>query len=264
MEGALLGAFMISACVFGTLLEHPDSQARRTIQSGFGRRVLMGLAMGVTAVLLIYSPWGQRSGAHMNPAVTLTFLSLGKVAAWDAIFYIVAQFTGGAAGVAICRIVLGHWLTHASVDHVVTVPGPRGRAVAWMAELVIALVMMWTVLYVSNHAALMRYTAYFAGALLTLYIAFEAPLSGMSLNPARTLGSAVVARRWRALWVYLTAPVAGMLLGSVVYASGVMGDPHVYCAKLDHCNGKRCIFRCEFERLGNEQMPPSTLSRGPG
>jgi len=248
MEGSLLGAFMVSACAFGTLLEHPASPARRALKSGFGRRVLMGLAMGVTAVALIGSPWGQRSGAHMNPAVTLTFLSLGKVAGWDALFYIVAQFAGGAAGVAICRVALGRRLAHASVDHVVTVPGPRGTTVAWVAELAIALLMMWTVLYVSNHAALMRYTGYFAGALLALYIALEAPLSGMSLNPARSLGSAVVAWRWRALWVYFTAPVAGMLLASVLYTSGVMGDPRVYCAKLDHCNGKPCIFRCEFER----------------
>ena len=68
-EGALLGVFMISACAFTALLEHPASSVRQAISNGDVRRALIGLAMGLTAVVLIYSPWGQRSGAHMNPAV---------------------------------------------------------------------------------------------------------------------------------------------------------------------------------------------------
>ena len=59
----------------------------------------MGAIMGLTAIGLIYSPWGQQSGAHLNPAVTLTFWRLGKVATWDALFYVLAQFAGGALGV---------------------------------------------------------------------------------------------------------------------------------------------------------------------
>ncbi len=59
----------------------------------------MGLLMGLTAILIIYSPWGRQSGAHINPAVTLTFWRLGKVRTWDAIFYMLAQFAGGALGV---------------------------------------------------------------------------------------------------------------------------------------------------------------------
>ena len=94
MEAALLGGFMLSACMFATLLEHPRSRGRRAISSAFVRRALMGAAMGLTAVALIYSPWGQQSGAHMNPATTLTFFRLGKTAGWDAAFYIAAQFVG--------------------------------------------------------------------------------------------------------------------------------------------------------------------------
>lgn len=249
MEGGLLGAFMISACVFGTILEHPASRVRQAVGSGFRRRALMGAAMGLTAVALIYSPWGEQSGAHLNPAVTLTFLSLGKVQAWDALFYIVAQFIGGAAGVAVSRVLLGDLLKHESVDHVVTQPGRRGAGVAWAAELAIAFIMMLTVLGVGNDARLAPYTGGFAGALVALYIAFEAPLSGMSLNPARTFASALIARRWRAAWVYFTAPVAGMMLASLVYTSALPGNYPVHCAKLDHCNNKRCIFNCAFEQL---------------
>ncbi|MCK6456397.1 MAG: aquaporin [Phycisphaerae bacterium] len=248
MEAALLGTFMISACAFCTLLEHPDGPGRRALRSSFARRVLMGLAMGLTAMGLIYSPWGRQSGAHMNPATTLTFFSRGKVAPWDAHFYVVAQLLGAVFGVTIARFALRDWLRHASVNHVVTAPGRFGVMVAWGAELAIAFGMMFMVLYVSNDAVLTAYTGLFAGSLVALYITFEAPLSGMSLNPARTFGSAVVARHWKAFWVYLTAPLAGMLLASGVYAALPFHN-HVYCAKLDHCNDRRCIFRCEFEQL---------------
>lgn len=248
MEAALLGAFMISACMFATLLEHPRSRGRRAVSSAFARRALMGVAMGLTAIALIYSPWGQQSGAHMNPATTLTFFLRGRVAACDTLFYIVAQFFGAAAGVAVSRFALRDWVRHESVNHVVTAPGPCGTAVAWSAELAMAFGMMFMVLYASNDAMLTPYTGLFAGTLVALYITFEAPLSGMSLNPARTFGSALVAWHWKALWVYLTAPVLGMLLASATYVA-LPDHNHVYCAKLDHCNDRRCIFRCDFGQL---------------
>ena len=98
MEAAGLGIFMVIACAFGTLLEYPASPVRQTITVPLLRRFLMGLAMALTAVSIIYSPWGKRSGAHLNPSVTLTFFRLGKVAPWDALFYVAAQFVGGLVG----------------------------------------------------------------------------------------------------------------------------------------------------------------------
>ncbi len=249
MEAGLLGCFMLSACLFGTLLGHPDSPVVQHVRGQFLRRMAMGVAMGLTAVVLIYSPWGQQSGAHMNPATTLTFFLRGKVSAWDAIFYILAQFAGGVAGVAVSRILLRDWLRHAAVDHVVTMPGRYGVTVAWAAELAIAFVMMFVVLYASNDNVLTPYTGFFAGALVALYIAFEAPLSGMSLNPARTFASAFVARHWKSVWIYLTAPIAGMFLASAMYAT-LPNHNRVYCAKLSHRNTRRCIFHCQFDQLG--------------
>jgi aquaporin Z len=97
MEGMGLAAFMVSACLCATLLEHPASPARQAISAPLVRRLVMGLAMGLTAVGIIYSPWGTRSGAHINPAVTLTFLRLGKVQPWDAFFYVVVSSRGARA-----------------------------------------------------------------------------------------------------------------------------------------------------------------------
>src|ERR1051326_8773025 len=116
MEAAGLGIFMVSASVFTILLYHPASWSLHALPEEFPRRVLMGLAMGLTAITIIYSPWGKQSGAHLNPAVTLTFFRLGKVAPWDAVFYVLAHFVGGVAGVALVAATAGHLLAHPSVN----------------------------------------------------------------------------------------------------------------------------------------------------
>ncbi len=145
-EALLLGLFMISASAFGVLLEHPASPVRLAIGSATARRALMGLAMGLTAVALIHSPWGKRSGAHMNPAVTLAFASLGKVRRPVAVLYGAAQIVGGLAGILVARAVLGPALAHPSARYVVTRPGPAGVGVAFAAEAVISFVLMAAVL----------------------------------------------------------------------------------------------------------------------
>lgn len=248
MEAFGLGLFMVSACSFGVLLDHPAFPFRHTIQDPTMRRVLFAAAMGVTAILNIYSPWGKRSGAHLNPATTLTFWRLGKVDTWDAVFYSLAQFGGGLAGVLAVQLVLGRLIAHPNVNYVVTVPGPGGQFVAFAAELTITFVLMSVVLRVSNSARLARYTGLFSGALVMAYISIEAPLSGMSMNPARTLASAVPAHVWTAIWIYFTAPPVGMLLAAEAYLR-LNGSQRVFCAKLHHHNDKRCIFRCNFNQL---------------
>lgn len=245
MEAGGLGLFMVSACGWGTLLEYPGSPVRTAIADPYLRRLLMGLLMGLTAIALIYSPWGRRSGAHLNPVVTLTFLRLGKVERWDAAFYILAQFAGGTLGVALAAICLGRPLGDPAVDYVATVPGPRGYAVAFLAETLISCGLMITVLVVSNAERWAGLTGLFAGALVAIYITVEAPLSGMSMNPARTLGSAVPAHAWAALWIYFAAPLLGMLLASELYLR-VRGTRQVICAKLHHRNDTRCIFVCGY------------------
>src|ERR1700756_110422 len=126
MEGACLGLFMVSACSFTVLLQHPGSIVRQMIPSAFLRRALTGVAMGLTAIALIYSPWGQRSGAHFNPSVTLTFLRLGKIKRLDAVFYFLFQFAGAAVGVYLAAIILGSRISDASVQYAATYPGPAG------------------------------------------------------------------------------------------------------------------------------------------
>jgi len=245
MEAALLGLFMVSAATFGTLLEHPDSPLRAALPLATARRVLMGLVMGTTAAALIYSPWGRRAGAHMNPSVTLTFLRLGKIAPADALFYVLAQFAGGALGVVVARLTIGPRLGDAAVRYVATVPGPGGAAVAFAAETAISFALMTVVLFASNTPALAPLTGLFAGALVATWITLEAPLSGMSMNPARTLGSALPAGLFSDLWIYFIAPPLGMLAAAQGYRAW-RGARAVRCAKLHHDAKRRCIFACGY------------------
>src|SRR5437899_12273806 len=134
MEATCLGLFMVSAFTLGTILEHPASLVHQAIPNPLLRRFLMGLAMGSTAIAIIYSPWGKQSGAHINPSITLTFFRLGKVATWDAVFYVASQFVGGIAGAVLASAVLAGRASHPSVNYVVTMPGGAGAAVASLAE----------------------------------------------------------------------------------------------------------------------------------
>src|SRR5438552_6803347 len=246
MEATGLGVFMISACAFGVLLFHPSSPVNQFIASEGARRVLMGVAMGATAVAIIFSPFGKRSGAHINPAVTLTFFRLGKIEPWDAAFYTLFQFIGGIVGVMVSALFLGSLVADKSVNYVVTVPGSGGPAVAFLAETTISFILMLVILTVSNTKRLGRWTGLFAGALVATYISIEAPISGMSMNPARTFGSAAAAQLWTGVWIYFIAPPLGMLIAAEVYQR-VKSRRAVACAKLHHYNDTRCIFRCNFQ-----------------
>ena len=248
MEGAELGLYMISACAFVVLLEYPTSPVHQALPDPVLRRVLFGIAMGMAAIGIIYSPLGQRSGAHFNPAVTLTFFRLGKVEFWDAAFYGAAQFIGGLLGVVLSALVLGELVAHPSVRYAATVPGMAGVGVAFLAEAVISFLQMSLILRFSNTPRLTRFTGLFAGVMIATYISLEAPYSGMSMNPARTFASALPAQLWTALWVYFTAPPLGMLLAAELYVR--QHDIHnVFCAKLHHHNNKRCIFQCNWKQL---------------
>ena len=161
----------------------------------------------------------------------------------DLIGYLAAQFSGAIVGMAIATLVLGSIVSHPSVNYVTTLPGSAGDAIAFAAEGAISFVLMLTVLSVSNQPKLARFTGICAGLLVWTYITFEAPLSGMSMNPARTLGSALAARDFPGLWIYFTAPPLGMLTAAELF-SRRYGLARIACAKLHHPAIGPCIFGC--------------------
>jgi len=244
IEVAALSTFMVSAATMTVMLEHPQSPLRGVIADPMSRRMLMGIAMGLTAASIIYSPWGRRSGAHMNPAVTLTFFRLGKIDRRDAMAYVGAQFVGGVLGISLAAFALAGWISDPAVNYVATAPGAFGQAAAFAGEASISFLMMLVVLTASNERRVAPFTGVIVAMLIATFITLEAPLSGMSMNPARSLGPDVVGDMWRGLWIYFVAPPLGMLVAAETFLR-VRGRLAVRCAKLHHDQGP-CIFNCQF------------------
>ena len=244
-EAIELALFMLSACAFTLFLFDPSSPAFRVFPSTIVRRILMAIAMGITAVLIIHSPMGKRSGAHFNPAITLTYLRLGKIGSCDAVFYVLFQFVGGIFGVAVAAAIFGNSLSRPAVDYAVTIPGQCGTVAAFFAELFMAILLMTVILLFSSRANLATYVSYSVGILIALYTFFFAPISGFSINPARTTGSALFANVWTAGWLYFVAPLLGMFCAAELY-SRINGDAPVLCAKLHPDPALPCPFLCSY------------------
>jgi len=247
MELFEMGLYLYFTCVFATLFQHPVSPFRHLLPNETVRRACFGISVGVSIAAMALTPWGKQSGGHLNPAMTFAFFRLGKVRLWDAIFYGLAQFVGATAGVALATAVLRGAPGSSTVRYAATLPGMYGPSVAFIAELAISFTLMLTVLFASNHNLLSCYTPYFVGALYAIFITLETPLSGMSMNPARTFGSAFLGRYWHALWIYFLAPTLGMLVAAELFLR-LRGGMRPYCAKLHHANDKRCIFHHDMQQ----------------
>ena len=212
-----LGTFMISASLFTILLEHPDLKLHDLIPSNFIRRLIIGIAMGATAIGIIYSSWGKKSGAHMNPAITLTMLLLKKISIGNAVFYCCFQIIGGTLGVYLVYLIFPAYISHPSVNYVVTVPGKQGVLGALIGEASISFLLMFITLFTSNTKSLKNSTGLVSGFLIMNFVAFESPFSGFSMNPARTIASAWPANIWTAWALYLFIPPLAMVVAASLY-----------------------------------------------
>lgn len=216
-EALGLAIFMISACFFGALLEGNGSPVHDQIPDPFFRTCIMGLLMGATALFIFYFKWTAPSGSHINPAVTITFLRLGKMCRYDALFFIIAQTAGGVAAVIIMQLLMGNLLTEPPVNSVATIPGKGGVTAAMVSEFIIAFITMSTVLITSGHDKLKKYTRVFSGVLVCTWVIVAGPISGFGMNPARSFASALSANIWTAFWIYALVPFAGMLSAAELF-----------------------------------------------
>jgi aquaporin Z len=220
MEAAGLGGFVVGASLLTVFLEHPELPVMRSALGDYPmlRLVPLGIIMGsyITGVVYLL---GKRSGAHINPAVTWAFFRLGKIRFADAFFYTLAQFAGAALAAQIMKLVLGDFYADAPIRYVVTAPAKwdASGAAAFAAEFLISFVLMLVCLIAANSSRLEKLVAPITGFLIALYLVVETPYSGMSLNPARSFGSALAANEWRYLWIYFVAPTLAMLLAAETF-----------------------------------------------
>jgi len=236
MEAAGLAGFVLSAGLLTVFLEHPDFPSMRSSFGGeenaIWRRVPLGIIMGGYIAAVIYL-FGKKSGAHINPATTWAFFRLGKINLTDTIFYTVAQFAGAVAAALFLKFWVGEWFAHPLIDFGVTKPKPpHGSMSALIAEFIISFVLMFVVLIVISSKRLEKYIAPVSGVLITLYLIFELPFSGMSLNPARSFAAALAANKWEHLWIYFVAPPVAMLLAAEIYARIKTVFPNIFDKEL--------------------------------
>lgn len=261
---AFTTAVLVGAAGIYTLaVQHPASPLRAVLTESAWRRIAIGCAMAATLATIVYSPWGRRSGAHCNPAVTFTFFRLGKVARGDLYGYVTAQFIGGLTGAALVALCWHAALAHPAVHWFVAIPGMLGSAVAFGAEFAVTAILMTVVLLTMRSERLRAYTGACAAAVLAVAISFESPLSGTGLNPARTLATSAISGIWDGWWIYFIAPVCGMLV-----AAQAFGRASIPCAKLAHDTGRACQFiNCPFSAApsGTPTTPlqPLVLDGGP-
>ena len=248
MEAVELGLLMICICLSGALVYSEDSPLRHLSLSLTAKSFLMGGIVAVSTFLIIRSKFGRRTGAHLNPAVTLAYLWLDRIHRWDAVSYVIAQFAGGLLGVFLAYGILGHHLSAPPVNYVVTLPGEYGRTIAFVAEFFLSALLMGIVLFATNHRSLTRFNPLMVALITVFYYVLGPSISGFSVNPARSFSSAFFAWIWHGIWIYFAAPSLGMLGAAAIYLRS-MGPSSVYCAKLFHDLSSTCPFPCHFHEL---------------
>ena len=179
----------------------------------------VSMVFGLVIMVMIYAT-GHLSGAHINPAVTIAFTLMRHFPARDAAAYIGAQCLGAVAGAAALAAV---W-TDLPADLGATVPSV-GAGSAFVYELVLTAFLMFVIIAVATDTRAVGAAAAIAiGGTIGLDALFGGPVTGASMNPARSFGPALVAGEWTDFWVYVAAPVAGAAIGAFAYQL-VRGEP---------------------------------------
>lgn len=229
------------------LLWSDGSIMRELIPSDGARRLVTGIlfAGGGTAVVL--SPLGQRSGGHLNPAMTLAFWWKGQMTTPDALAFMVAQMLGALLGIYIVSILGGE--AAQSVRLGLTLPGDGySPLTAFIAELLISFLLVLLILFCVSNKRYAASTPFLAGALIAFLVFVEAPISGTSLNPARSFAPALFEHDFTHHWIYWLAPMLGAVLAVTVFARLIDTVKRPGCAKLFHTERYRCIFLdCAYE-----------------
>ncbi len=215
------------------------------------RRLITGLLFAGTGSLVAISPLGRLSGAHINPSVSLAFWLSGKMGLVDLIGYVVAQMLGGVAGAA---ALVGVWKQYAaSINNGMTLPGTGWEIwQVFLSEVFItALLVLLIFIFVSNRS-LMRWTPLMCWIVVATMVWLEAPISGASLNPARSLGPALVSGVWTGQWIYAIAPPLGGVLGFLVFRFASRENCEILTGKLFFVPHYRTLFNCTAGTLSSK------------
>ena len=209
----------LSACVaegvgtFGLVFAGCGAIMIDRLSNGQITHVGVGMVFGLVIVAMIYAT-GHLSGAHLNPAVTLGFVLARHFPLSRLVGYWIAQLLGALAASGCLRLLLGD-TAHLGATL------PTGVGGAWQAfgfEVLLTFFLMFVIMAVATDTRAVGQAAALAiGATVGLEALFAGPISGASMNPARSLAPALLSGLWTAQWVYVTAPFLGAALAALVY-----------------------------------------------
>jgi aquaporin Z len=226
---------------FGTQL------VQEVIPSVSIRLLITGILFAGGATLVVYSPAGRISGAHLNPAVTFAFLLEKKLGVRDFFVFSLMQILGSAFAALLALFL---WSENARrVDVGMTLPREGYSIVfVFLIEVIITFLLVSLIFYFLHRRNLTRFAGAAVGLLIAVLVFLTAPISGTSLNPARSIGPAMVSFKFSYLWLYVAAPVMGSFIAVTIHKK----TPFLHrplCAKLNHPGkDKRCLYDCNFER----------------
>jgi len=193
------------------------------------RQMITGFLFGSVGASIALSSIGKVSGAHINPAVTMVFWLFRKIEGRLAITYILAQLTGAIAG---CLPLIIWGQLGRSINFGGTAPGTYYTVgQAFLGEIITTFIMVLLLIVFIGFRKIRQYTPYMFPILYAIMVPLEADISGISTNPARSFGPAVITGEWSTFWIYLIGPVTGALLASL---AGSMLAKRITIAKLYH------------------------------
>jgi aquaporin Z len=242
----LLGGLSAVALDFGR-----GSPVAALVPSQSARLLMTGMLFAGTGSLVAVSPLGRRSGGHVNPSVTLAFWLNRQVHRHDLAGYVGAQLVGAILGVAVWRLLWGG--VASSMMDGTTRPGLGISAVQAVAiEAVMTALLVLTIFAFLSGRTTMRWTPLAVWFAVTLLVWIGAPFTGTSLNPARSLGPALVAREPSWLWIYFAGPLLGAA-GAALLAGRLFGGMQPLTAKLFHDARYPSVFLREAAPSGSER-----------
>ncbi|XVE85017.1 hypothetical protein DITRI_Ditri17bG0058700 [Diplodiscus trichospermus] len=200
----MLGTFILMFCICGII-------ASTRLNGGGAALMEYATTAGLTVVALIFSI-GSISGAHVNPAVTISVAAFGYFP-WSRVpLYILAQILG-----SVLATFLGEFIYGIKSDLMATRPSQGCQAAFWV-ELIANFIIVFVVAAVAQQSqSVGPVSGLVIGMTIGLAVLITGPISGGSLNPARSLGPAIVSMNFERIWIYLTAPVIGAVTGALMY-----------------------------------------------
>lgn len=204
MAAEMLGTFALVLAGTGAVVTN-------ALHAGALGQVGIAMTFGLVIMVMIYAT-GHISGAHFNPGVTLAFALVRHFPAARVVPYLVAQVVGALLGSLAVRTLIGD-AGGLGVTH------PSSGAIAGMAlEGILTFVLMFVIMAAATDTRAVGQAAAIAiGGTIALEALFAGPITGASMNPARSLGPALVAGDFADLWIYIVGPIAGAALGALTY-----------------------------------------------